>query len=93
MLHVRLVKTSTKTITGAGETAAREQRKEAIQTRAAYSPVEFAALFGRSATWAYRRLYEGAIQAVKIGGRMMIPATEADKLIKAEPVSFGGCAK
>ena len=80
--------------TGAGETAAREQRKESVQqTRAAYSPCEFAAMFGRSQTWTYRRLYEGAIQAVKIGGRMMIPATEADKLINAEPVSFEGGVK
>ena len=85
---------TTRNLTGAGETAALEQRKETVkQDRAAYSPVEFAAMFGRSATWTYRRLYEGAIQAVKIGGRMMIPAGEAEKLINAEPVSFAGGAK
>lgn len=87
------MKENTQKATGVGQTAAREQKKEVIQTRAAYSPVEFAALFGRSATWAYRRAYEGAIQVVKIGGRMMIPAGEADKLIKAAPISFAGGAK
>ena len=85
--------TNTRNLTGAGEQPAREQIKKEIQARVAYSPVEFAAMFGRSATWTYRRCYEGSVKACRVGGRMMIPAAEADKLLKAEPVSFAGGAK
>lgn len=69
------------------QNAAQEPKDRNI-SRAAYSPAEFAKRFGRSQTWAYRRLYEGAIDAVKIGGRLMIPAGEEQKLLAAHPVSF-----
>lgn len=67
---------------------AAQEPKNQNTSRAAYSPAEFAKRFGRSQTWAYRRLYEGAIDAVKIGGRLMIPAGEEQKLLAAHPVSF-----
>jgi len=69
------------------QNAAQEPKDRNI-SRAAYSPAEFAKRFGRSQTWAYRRLYEGAIDAVKIGGRLMIPAGEEQKLLAAHPVRF-----
>ena len=64
------------------QNAAQEPNNRNI-SRAAYSPAEFAKRFGRSQTWAYRRLSEGAIDAVKIGGRLMITAGE-------EGEAFGG---
>ena len=54
--------------------------------RAAYAPAEFAALFGRTAQWTWRHIREGAIRAVNIGGRTMIPATERDRLVEGRPI-------
>lgn len=48
--------------------------------RAAYSPSEFAALFGKSATWGYRQLYSGRVNAITGDGRLMIPASEVAKI-------------
>jgi hypothetical protein len=69
------------------QNAAQEPNNRNI-SRAAYSPAETAKRFGRSQTWAYRRLSEGAIDAVKIGGGLMITAGEEQKLLAAHPVSF-----
>ena len=54
--------------------------------RAAFSPPEFAALFGRTPQWSWRHIREGAIRAVNIGGRTMIPATERDRLVEGRPI-------
>jgi hypothetical protein len=62
-------------------------------SRVAYTPMEFAALFGRTMTWTYRQLYRGEISAVRIGGRLMIPAGEVDKLVNGEPVDFSARAE
>ncbi len=48
--------------------------------RAALSPREFAALFGRSPTWSYRLAYEGTIKVIKLHGVMMIPVGEIQRL-------------
>lgn len=48
--------------------------------RAAYSPAEFAALFGRKKTWTYRQLYAGRVKGIAIIGQIMIPRTEAERL-------------
>jgi len=50
-------------------------------TRLAYSPRNFAALFGKHYTWAYRQLYKGNIKAITQFGRIMIPKSEADRLL------------
>jgi hypothetical protein len=46
----------------------------------AYTPTEFAALFSREKSWTYRLYYAGKIEGIKDYGRLMIPATEADKI-------------
>ena len=49
--------------------------------RAAYSPAEFAALFNRHPTWAYRLMYDGKLQAVTGLGRLLIPASEVERIL------------
>jgi hypothetical protein len=63
-------------------------RKDDAQlvSRAALSPAEFAAAFGRHASWAYRLLYSGKIHAITELGRLLIPATELERVLRlAEP--------
>lgn len=47
-----------------------------------YTPTEFAAIFGKERTWAYRQMYKGKVQAITDLGRTMIPKTEVDRLLK-----------
>lgn len=47
-----------------------------------YTPAEFAALFGRSATWAYRRLYDGSIRRLKGSPRILIPKSEMMRFLQ-----------
>jgi Helix-turn-helix domain len=49
--------------------------------RAAYSPAEFAATCGRHPSWAYRLLYGGKIRALTDLGRILIPASELERLL------------
>jgi hypothetical protein len=49
--------------------------------QAAYSPAQFAALFGKSAVWAYRLLYAGKVKAITGFGRILIPHDELLKLL------------
>ena len=62
--------------------------------RAAYSPAEFAALFGRSPTWGYRQIYAVRIKPIADCGRLLIPREEVDSFLsrKAEynPATVGG---
>lgn len=44
--------------------------------RLAYTVAEFAALFGRSQAWGYRRIYAEEVVALEIGGRAMITKEE-----------------
>lgn len=50
-------------------------------SRAAYSPAEFAALFGKHPTWTYRLLYAGKVQALTGLGRILIPAGELERVL------------
>jgi hypothetical protein len=50
-------------------------------SRAAVSPREFAASFGKHASWAYRLLYSGKIHAITELGRILIPASELDRVL------------
>jgi hypothetical protein len=52
-------------------------------SRAALSPREFAASFGKHASWAYRLLYSGKIHAITEFGRILIPATELERVVAA----------
>ena len=46
-----------------------------------YTPAEFAELFGKERTWAYRQLYAGKIKAVTKLGQIHIPKSEVEKLL------------
>ena len=60
--------------------------KDQSITRAAYSPAEFAATCGRHPSWADRLLYGGKIRAVTQLGRILIPASELERVLSlAEP--------
>jgi hypothetical protein len=49
--------------------------------RAAYTPSEFAALFGREKTWTYRQLYSGRLKSIKGHGGQLIPTSEAERIV------------
>jgi hypothetical protein len=49
--------------------------------RAALSPCEFAKSFGKHPSWAYRLLYAGKIRAITQFGRILIPATELERVV------------
>lgn len=51
--------------------------------RVAYSPAEFAALFGKEQTWAYRQLYSGKVKAITEHGRTMISVSEVERIVKS----------
>jgi helix-turn-helix protein len=51
--------------------------------RAAYSPAEFAASCGRHPSWAYRLLYGGKIRAITDLGRILIPASELERVLSS----------
>ncbi|OLE10464.1 MAG: hypothetical protein DMF19_12365 [Verrucomicrobia bacterium] len=51
--------------------------------RAAYSPAEFAASCGRHPSWAYRLLYGGKIRALTDLGRILIPASELERVLSS----------
>lgn len=48
--------------------------------RAALTPREFGSLFGKSATWTYRLIYDGKLRVIKPRGRILIPLGEIDRL-------------
>ena len=52
-----------------------------VDQLAALSPTQFGARFGRSASWAYRRIYAEQIKVIKPGGRIMIPCSEVETLL------------
>jgi hypothetical protein len=54
-----------------------DQKKQKV----ALSPGEFAAIFGKSQTWGYRQLYAGKVKAMTGYGRIMIPASEVDRVL------------
>jgi hypothetical protein len=57
-----------------------------LTNRAAYSPAEFAASCGKHPTWAYRLLYANKIRAITELGRILIPASELERVLSlAEP--------
>jgi hypothetical protein len=55
-------------------------------SRVAYSAAEFAASCGRHPSWAYRLLYANKLKAVTELGRILIPASELERVLSlAEP--------
>ena len=56
-------------------------KQSAQYGRAAYSPAEVAASCGRHASWAYRLLYANKLKAVTELGRILIPASELERVL------------
>ena len=54
---------------------------EKSQNRVAYSPLEFAELFGKSQTWGYRQIYAGKVVTITQHGRILIPAKEVERIL------------
>jgi hypothetical protein len=55
--------------------------KGAALDRVAFSPGEFASLFGKSQTWGYRQIYAGKVKTVTELGRILIPAREVERVL------------
>lgn len=54
-----------------------------LSQRAAFTPAEFAAQFGKGETWGYRRIYDGSVKVIKGYGTMLIPRSEVDRLLQS----------
>src|SRR5690349_9055816 len=78
--------TSTAPRSEGAERPSRSLRPVPLSERAAFSPAEFAALCGRSPTWAYRQIYAGRIKPISNCGQLLIPRSEIDSFLarKAE---------
>jgi hypothetical protein len=57
------------------------QDENQLSKRAAYSPAEFAATCGRHPSWAYRLLYANKVRALTELGRILIPASELERVL------------
>jgi hypothetical protein len=63
--------------------ALNEQVKDkgvALSDRAAFTPSEFAALFGKSYVWGYRQIYAGKVKVISDMGRMLISREEVERI-------------
>lgn len=60
-----------------------------LPARVAYSPGEFAALFGKSQTWGYRQIYSGKVTAITQHGRILIPAKEVERILESAGIYDG----
>lgn len=61
----------------------------ASPARVAYSPGEFAELFGKGQTWGYRQIYAGKINAITEHGRILIPAREVERILESAGIYNG----
>lgn len=68
--------------------SARMTAKENLQ-RVAFSPGEFAVLFGKSQTWGYRQIYAGKVKTITEHGRILIPAKEVERILAAAGIYSG----
>jgi hypothetical protein len=48
--------------------------------RAGYAMREFAALFGKEKTWAYRMVYAGEVKVNRLRGEFIVPHAEVERL-------------
>lgn len=63
--------------------------KQTELQRVAFSPGEFASLFGKSQTWGYRQIYAGKVKAITEHGRILIPAKEVERLLASAGIYNG----
>ena len=61
--------------------------------RAAMTPAEFGAKYGKSSHWTYRLIYDGAIRVIKPNGRIMIPVGEIERLNGTAHVHTKSCRR
>lgn len=47
----------------------------------ALSPRQFAELFGKEQSWGYRQIYSGKVKTITAYGRILIPASEVEKIL------------
>lgn len=52
-------------------------------SRQAYTIAEFAALFGKHRSWAYRHLKEGRIKVIQGYGALLVPAAEIQRMLQS----------
>jgi predicted site-specific integrase-resolvase len=57
--------------------------------RVVLTPTEFASIFGRHYTWAYRQIYAGKVKVISKLGRIMIPRSEVDRLLQDKETYAG----
>jgi hypothetical protein len=67
--------------------ASQHSKSESVNTeRVAFSPREFGAKLGRSPSTVYRLLYSQKLRCITEFGRILIPASELDRILgTAEP--------
>ena len=61
--------------------------------RVAFSPGEFAKLFGKSKTWGYRQIYAGKVKAITEFGRTLIAAAEVESILRTAGIFDGAKPK
>jgi excisionase family DNA binding protein len=59
----------------------------AFSHRVTISPVEYAFVTGLSLATTYRRIASGEIKSLKLGRRVLIPRTEAERLLQPQEQS------
>ena len=57
--------------------------------RVVLTPTEFAALFGRHYSWAYRQIYAGKVKVISKLGRIMIARSEVDRILGYQEIYNG----
>jgi predicted site-specific integrase-resolvase len=57
--------------------------------RVVLTPTEFAALFGRHYSWAYRQIYAGKVKVISKLGRIMIARSEVDRILGCQEIYDG----
>jgi hypothetical protein len=62
-------------------------------TRVGFSPREFAAAFGRHPSWTYRLAYKGQLKVIGHLGRLLIPASELDRILSSAEIYNPDVAK
>jgi hypothetical protein len=79
-----------------GKAAESPSKQESVQTssklppeKVTLTPTQFASLFNRHYTWAYRQIYAGKIKVISNLGRIMIPRSEVDRLLQEREIYSG----